>query len=215
MDSTQGTGTGIAPAFAEGLDPNDPGQLAARVTDLEGQVATLTKERDDALEAATSDEALSALTKERDDAIARADAAEKALKAKPKAAAVKDPAPKLRKFKLESRDPAAAPADEQARRDALREQLQGADDVEIVQIDENGKEIAGSQPIHVSGEVWRDHAIGLMLDKPIEFRGSDQVYKLAGFGLLIDGKQAGVQIRHEPVVVHAGQQVKLERDIAF
>jgi hypothetical protein len=101
-------------------------------------------------------------------------------------------------------------------RDDLRKAIADADKVEILFGD--GKRDSGVTPIVVEGDAWVDHALGLMLNVPVTIEGPGpgaQPYQVAGFALLLDGKQVAWSSRPEPLLVGAGQKYQLSNDIFF
>lgn len=197
------TTPGIDPDFAAGMEPDETAALKAEVATLHDKLAGWEQQRDGLLE-----DTAKAL-KARDAAEARADKAEAALKAKPKTVTAKPAEKKPRTF---------AVVGTALDRDALKAALADAEDVEIAFVDADGREVAGSQPVTVSGEVWKDHAIGLMQSEPVEIHGpatGSPGFEIAGYALLIDGKTIATTTRSEPLRVFGGQTVKLVDDIAF
>lgn len=141
----------------------------------------------------------------------RADDAEAKLKAKPKKATSRAAEPKARKFKPIGDKDALD-------RDALRAGLAAAEHVEIALIDDKQREIPGSRPFEISGDVWKDHgADGLMLNEPVEILGptDSASYSVAGYALLIDGKHVATQMRSDPFNVAPGSKHKIADDIIF
>lgn len=101
-------------------------------------------------------------------------------------------------------------------REALKAAIADADDVEIA-FSDGRKEVAGVPPVGVTGEAWKDHALGLMLTEAVEIHGpatGQTAFVIEGYALMLDGKQAAFTPR-APLNVSAGGTVKLENDIYF
>ncbi|SFR86581.1 hypothetical protein SAMN05192580_1358 [Sphingomonas jatrophae] len=176
-------------AFDAGADGSS--QTAANVAALQQQVADLMAERDAA--------------------IARAEKAEAGGK-KAKAKVAELPAEK------KPRTLKAIDDDKALDRDALKAAIAGAETVEIAFVGKGDREVAGSQPQAIEGEVWKDHPRGLMLDQPVTLHGPAQggaAYQVAGYALIVDGKPVARTMRSEPLMIAPGQTVKLENDIHF
>lgn len=110
----------------------------------------------------------------------------------------------------------AGPLDEPLSREALRDRLANADDVEIV-FSDGARELLDVASIDIAGPVWRESSLGLLLDKPVDVKAphDNPPVTIAGVALFIDGKQAAYQRRSDPLTVPAGQCVRLENDIIF
>lgn len=179
-----------------GPDEESAAAMAERLTTAETQLANLT----DALaEAQGGKDGLEArvaeLTKELE-----------AAKAKAGRASTKAPSEKLR---------ALGPIKEPLERDALREAIAGAGEVEIA-FSDGKREVRGLPPRVVSGPVWKDHALGLMLNIPLELTGPTEGNgaTIAGYALLLDGKQIAFTPR-DPLRLAPAKHYKLEQDIFF
>lgn len=189
--------------FKAGLDKDGPIVLAQRVAALETSVQDLTQERNDlqtALDATEADRAA---------ALKRADAAEKAGKAA--AAKVTRAAAPAKPRKI------GALADGRAvEGEDLQKAIADADEVEIAFTD-GTREIAGLDPIAVEGDCWRKGPRGLVLDKPVAIEGPAGVtsVSIAGYALILDGKQVAYCERGMPLQLAARQRVTLENDIIF
>jgi hypothetical protein len=162
---------------------------AKRITDLEDQVA--------------------ALTKERDEHAARADKAERAATAA-RAKVTAGPAEK-RPRKL---GPIAE--DKTLDRDELKAAIADADKVEVA-FSDGEREVAGSSPVHVEGDAWRSHSLGLMLDQPVRLTAphNGAGWTVRGYALLLDGKQVAWAERSTALHIGAGRTLNLEHDIIF
>ncbi|KTT68796.1 DUF7518 family protein [Sphingomonas sanguinis] len=195
--------------FKAGLDKDGPVVLAQRVAELEGQVAALTaaqtgledelvqqRERADAAELA------------RDEATDRAEAAEKEGRAAQG---------KLRQLGKPTKPRAfgVMPANKIMTGDALRDAIAKADAVEIVFSD--GKREVGVPPIAVEGAAWKEHAFGLLLDRPVDIVGPDGIgsTSIAGYALLLDDKQVAWRERSMPLQIAPGQRIQIADDILF
>lgn len=105
--------------------------------------------------------------------------------------------------------------------DALVEALRQADasDKQVAIVVSDGtREVTGIPPIAVTGDVWRSHMLGLMLKEPIKVEGPQMggtSFAVAGFALLIDGKQVAYCRRSDVVQVAPGQTVSFADDIYF
>lgn len=99
----------------------------------------------------------------------------------------------------------------------LRTAIGAAEKIEILCGD--GKRDVGCPAFMVDGEVWADHALGLALTLPLEIQNfsapGSQPYHIAGFALMLDGKQAAWSPRAVPLHVAAGQKYRIENDIFF
>lgn len=195
--------------FQDGLDKDGPIVLAQRVAELEGQVATLT-----AAQTGQEDELMKereradAAELERDEANKRADAAEQDGKAAQG---------QLRKLSkpTKPRTIGVLAADKSLTGEELRKAVDNAEDIEIVFSD--GKREVGVPAISVEGDVWKDHPFGLLLDRPIDIEGPDSVgsTSIAGYALLLDGKQVAWRERSMPLQVAPGQRIQIADDILF
>lgn len=159
--------------------------------------------------------ALSAL-KARGDEIERLAAERDTLKAAadgsanaPKASAAA--APKVRKVGVMKGEVVwPAPAD-------LLEQIRAASTVEVA-FSDGRQEIAAMPALAISGDAWKVTPAGLaltgvevMVYGPARGQG---VYSLAGYGLLLDGKQVLYRPR-DPLAIAPNSQVNLSGDIVF
>jgi hypothetical protein len=107
-------------------------------------------------------------------------------------------------------------ADKRLSREDLKAAIADADKVEIA-FSDGKKEVRGLAPVIVSGEAWKDHAIGLMLAESVDLygpAGGGGSYSVEGYALLLDGKQVAFTAR-DPLTVGAGKHVRLTDDIAF
>lgn len=98
----------------------------------------------------------------------------------------------------------------------LQFHIAAADQVEIA-FSDGAKEVPGIAPVAVSGEAWKPHAFGLMLAKPVDIDGPDSgsSVSIAGYALLLDGKQVAWRARDVPLQVAPGQRVSIVDDIIF
>lgn len=231
----------LAEEFKTGLSPDDVPALAARIAGLEKAAAeaetewgkqreSLLADTSAALEArdaaeqraaaaaTTSSDAdhpaivelqasVETLTEQLATANARADKAEAATKkAQAKVTSGEVPA-RLRKLK----DGAFA-----GDRDALKEAIAAGEKVEIA-FSDGRHEVPGVAPLTVEGEVWRDHQRGLMLRDPVTVTGPSlgTSTTIAGYALMIDGKQVAYTERSDPLTIAPGQRISLADDIYF
>lgn len=228
----------LAEEFKTGLSPDDVPQLAARIAaleadrdaalDLAGKDGTtdeyLTAEleklgyhRDGGpIDATPAQKAIFALTGvsadrdvlrvERDAAIERAEKAERSRdRAKAKVTAGEAPA---RPRKL------GAMADKV---EDLRAAIAAAEKVEVV-LSDGTSEIVGVAPIVVEGEAWRATPNGTMLTEAVTIHGPGQgqpAYRIAGYALVLDGKQVAYRERPDAITVVPGHTYKIENDIIF
>jgi RyR domain. len=140
----------------------------------------------------------------------------KDLQAKLDAANAKAKAAKVAAGEKASGKPRKLAIIDQIDRDELRAKIAAADKVEILFGD--GARDSGVTPIVVEGDAWADHALGLMLREPVTIEGPGpgaQPYHVAGFALLLDGKQVAWSARPERLLVGAGQKYQLSNDIFF
>lgn len=205
--------------FKSGLDPAGAAAMAERMTGAEARVAALEAELAAAQasqEVPGSEPQVKLLQGQLDDATARAETAEAALtKAQDRFAA------KLKR--VASGEPSAKPrplapmAEGKAlERDALRAAIEDAGKAEIV-FSDGKREIAGLPPVIVSGDVWKDHPLGLMLTEPVDLHGpaiGRGGYAIEGYALVLDGKPVAFTTR-DPLTVSGGQHVRLADDIYF
>lgn len=203
--------------FQAGLEKDGPIVLAGRIAALEAANATLIEE------AATRGEALAAETvradraeADRDDALALVAKAEQAAEAAAageraaRAAVTRIAAPvKPRRLGMLAEDKALTGA-------ALRAAIAGAEAVEIA-FSDGRLELAGIDPVRVSGAAWREHGFGLLLAMPVELVGPGGGAGVAidGYALLLDGRQVAYARRSVPLPLFAGQRVNIEGDIIF
>ncbi|HJO64972.1 MAG TPA: hypothetical protein QF469_06485, partial [Sphingomonas sanguinis] len=199
--------------FAQTYDPADAtmasnhGNEDALLVDLNNQVAALKaaqtglkdelvqqRERADAAELA------------RDEATGRAEAAEKEGRAAQGQLRQLGKPTKPRTF-------GAMPDNKILTGDALRKAIADAEDVEIVFSD--GKREVGVPPIAVEGAAWKEHAFGLLLDRPVDIVGPDGIgsTSIAGYALLLDGKQVAWRERSMPLQIAPGQRIQIADDI--
>lgn len=187
----------LAEQFKEGLDKDSAIALQLQVDDLENQVETLTVERDEAK--------------------SKVAAAEKSAKAAKASIARADKSPKPRKIGPMGDDNADSLAGEKLQA-AIDEAHANGEPLEIV-FSDGKQEITGIPPVIVTGNVWRDHPRGMMLTQAVPVRGPTEPtgvpYAVAGYGLLIDGKQVAYTPRSEPIHVAPGQDIELRDDIWF
>jgi hypothetical protein len=100
-------------------------------------------------------------------------------------------------------------------REELQFRLAGEELIEIV-LSDGAREVAGIDPIVVSGDVWREHPLGLLLREPVTIEGPAPAgATIAGYGLLIGGKVVAYTERSEPLKVTPGQKMSLADDIYF
>lgn len=195
--------------FKAGLEKDGPIVLAQRVAALEeerdqasGAVTAIEAERD------AASERIVALEAERDAALARADAAE---------AAGRKAIAKVKKVDAPSSPRKLGPLPEGKRLadDDLVAAIGGADRVEIA-FSDGKRELAGMAPIGVSGEAWKRHAFGVMLGEPVHLEGPQEAStRIAGYALLLDGKQVAWCQRSSPLPIAPGQRVTIVDDILF
>lgn len=196
--------------FKAGLEKDGPMVLAERIAALEEENGRLIKELDQSeKDGAGTDDQIRALTEERDAAIKRADAAE-AVGKKATAEVKKLTTPAKPRRIGEMGDGKSLGGD------ALRAAIADAETIEIV-FSDGAREVAGLAPIGVSGEAWTRHAFGLMLNQPIEIEGPDGAasVSIAGYALLIDGKQVAWRARDVRLQVAPRQRVTISDDIIF
>lgn len=103
--------------------------------------------------------------------------------------------------------------------EALLEQIGEAETVEVV-FSDGAREIDGIPALEVTGDCWKKTQAGLALngvDVIVHGPGHAQpAYKLAGYGLLLDGKQVAYHARADgELTIGANQQVSLSGDIVF
>lgn len=210
--------------FKDGLEPTAATALQLRIDELMAENKKLDDELGcDEQEKIDLEEEAQKLQKDLDAANARVEAlqadldaanakAAKAVTATKAKVTRGDTTPKPRKF---------GPVDDGLSGDALVEALQQADAddkrVEIVVAD-GTREVTGIPPIVVTGDVWRPHMLGLMLKEPVKVDGAQPggtSFVVAGFALLIDGKQVAYCRRSNVVQVAPGQTVSFADDIYF
>lgn len=161
--------------------------LQKRIETLEAQVAKLTSERDDAKKAANT-------------ARKAASAAKRQLPATPRKVGP-----------LKDGNPTTA---------ELREMLADADDVELV-FSDGRSELKGIEPRTIAGDAWIDSLNGLKLngvDLTVYGPGvgsTGGAHSLAGYGLLIDGKQVAWAERPAALTIGAGSTFNLSDDVIF
>ncbi len=146
---------------------------------------------------------------ERDAAIERADKAEAGEK-KAKAEIRKASAPaRLRKIAVLDDDKALHGED-------LQKAIADADEV-VIAFSDGQREVAGVSPIEVTGDAWRPHHFGLLLNTPVELVGPNDgpSASIDGYALLLDGKQVAYCQRPQPLQLAAGQRINLAGDIIF
>ncbi len=203
--------------FKEGLDKDGPIVLAQRVAALEGENAALIAAQigleDDGLRAIErTDELkqqLETVTAERDAAIERADKAEAGeKKAKAEIRKASTPA-RLRKIAVLDDGKALHGED-------LQKAIADADEV-VIAFSDGQREVAGVSPIEVTGDAWRPHHFGLLLNTPVELLGPNDgpSASIDGYALLLDGKQVAYCQRPQPLQLAAGQRINLAGDIIF
>lgn len=187
--------------FKAGLEPDAMPQLAARIAGLEAQVA------DHAAEKAEWEKQRDSLLVDTAAALAARDKAEAATKRAKAKVTAGDVPERVRKLKADAFD---------GDRDTLKEKLATADKVEIA-FSDGRHEVPGVAPLTVEGEVWRDHQLGLMLRDPVTVTGpsTGTSTTIAGYALLIDGKQVAYTERSDPLNIAPGQKVSLADDIYF
>ncbi len=71
--------------------------------------------------------------------------------------------------------------------------------------------------ITVTGEAWKRHAFGVMLTEPVHLEGPQggASTRIAGYALLLDGKQVAWCERSMPLPIAPGQRVTIADDILF
>ena len=102
--------------------------------------------------------------------------------------------------------------------DDLLALIGGADIVELVF--SNGKrEIAGIDPMLISGDAWGIGIAGLQLRVPELMvhgpAGGKAPYLLAGYGLLLDGELAAYGARGDVLAIAPGARMNLAQDVVF
>lgn len=145
--------------------------------------------------------------------IAKLKSAKDAAQRKAKAAEAAAPG-KLRKIgRMNFPEGAPTPAE-------LRALLAEAETVEVV-LSDGKSEIAGIAPRVISGDAWEVVAGGLKLNVPELLvhgpgLGSPKsAYAVAGYGLVIDGKQVAWAQRGEQITIGAGATFDLKDDVIF
>lgn len=186
----EGEATAFALATIDDLAAKDvAGDTGAREAELEAENVKLKEELDAAKKAKSA-------------AQKRASAAEGQLPAKPR---------KVGRMNFPDGNPSPA---------ELRELLEGADTVEVVLSD--GKNELGLPPRQIEGaEPWQDMPQGLKLNvgellvhgPGVGSRQSS--YVLAGYGLVVDGKQVAWSERPEQLTIGAGATFDLKDDVIF
>ena len=198
--------------FKTGLDKDGPVVLAERVAALEAENKDLMALLNTADQERSGLEAnRDALLIERDEAVKRAEQAE--ASGKKSAAEVKKLTTPAKPRKIGAIDD-----DKAIEGDVLQEAIDAADTVEIV-FSDGVREVAGLAPVAVSGDAWKQNApfTGLKLTTPIEIEGpaGDTSVSIAGYALLLDGKQVAWCARDMPVQVAPRQRVSISDDIIF
>lgn len=200
-------------AFAAG-QPADQIELAKREEEWKVERDSLLTDTSNALQARDAAE------KRATDAEARADKAEAAL-TKAKARVKTGDAPTRPRKLAAMVDDDASRTTVAERREALQKLIADADKVEIA-FSDGKKEIAGLAPIVVEGDVWREHTLGLMLRDPVTVAGpapsaggGGTSVAIAGYALLLDGKQVAYTVRSDALNIAPGQKISLQDDIYF
>jgi hypothetical protein len=112
--------------------------------------------------------------------------------------------------------------DESTKGEELAKMLGEAEEIEIV-FSDGEHEITGIPPIPVTSTDFRPAAVeGLQLAQPGQEellvygppRGTP-AFQLAGYGLVVDGKQVAWKERGEPLVIQPGMTVNLANDVVF
>lgn len=196
--------------FKVGQDKDAPSAMAQRIATLESELAHI----GDALALATKDagelrDQLEVANAERADAEQRASAAEAdEKKATAQVKKLTTPA-KPRKLGRMAEGKSVSGED-------LRDMLDDADEVEIA-FSDGEREVAGLAPVAVSGDAWKAHSFGLLLTKSVDIEGpeKDTSTTIAGYALLIDGKQVAYRERSMPLQVAPQQKVTITDDIMF
>jgi hypothetical protein len=112
--------------------------------------------------------------------------------------------------------------DESTKGDELAKMLGEAEEIEIV-FSDGEHEIVGIPPIPVTSTDFRPAAVeGLQLAQPgveeLLVYGpprQEPAFQLAGYGLVVDGKQVAWKERGEPLVIQPGMTVNLANDVVF
>lgn len=189
------------------------------VTELKAQLETVTKERDEAIELAST------RTKELEDAGLKIDELRGERDTlKRSLTAQKGSATKARAV-VEELKAAAKPRpighidrDTDMRPAYLFELVDDADLVEVV-FSNGRQEVAGLGPLVIEGEAWKMTNAGLKLQVPsLEVHGpaaGKPPYQVTGYALLLDGEQVAWSQRHEQLTIGAGQTYNLADDIIF
>jgi hypothetical protein len=160
------------------------------------------------------DDALEAITAERD----MLTSAAAAVKSAPKATAIK--APSVRKISADVvKDPLEGEqvGDDYVSREAkLLTAIAGAGKVEIA-FSDGKREIAGMDPVEVTGNAWRVTVAGVQLsiDELIADTPAKGVFPLAGYGLFLDGKLAAYRDRGGQLSIAAGSRQNIAPDVVF
>jgi len=84
-------------------------------------------------------------------------------------------------------------------------------------VGDGAREVPGIAPITVTGEAWKRHAFGVMLTEPVHLEGPQggASTRIAGYALLLDGKQVAWCERSMPLPIAPGQRVTIADDILF
>lgn len=209
-------GDGLTVVTLEGPHRADPEDwiirgVAGELYPCKPEIFAATYDLADAPHALPEDveERIATLEHERDEAIKRADAAEAADKKS--TAAVKKLTTPAKPRRLGEMDESKALSGPE-----LVGAIASADTVEIV-FSDGKREVPGLAPIGVSGAAWKPHAFGVMLGKPVELEGPDgnASVSIAGYALLLDGKQVAWRERDMPLQVAPRQRVSITDDILF
>jgi hypothetical protein len=182
------------------------GLTAETARELQAELDAARDQRDS--DVADVEQELAEAKRERDAAIERAEAAE---------AAGKKSAAEVKKLTTPAKPRKLGEVADGKRPDGdLQFHIAAADQVEIA-FSDGRHEVPGIAPVAVSGEAWKPHAFGLMLAKPVDIDGPDggSSVSIAGYALLLDGKQAAWRARDVPLQVAPGQRVSIVDDIIF
>ena len=103
----------------------------------------------------------------------------------------------------------------------LLELIEDADELEIVFVDRELREVPGLPPRKISGAggAWLVRGSTLRLTVPdLQVHGpgpGQPPFRVHGYVLLADGEQVAAHQRHEPLAIAAGQTMQLKDDIGF
>lgn len=100
----------------------------------------------------------------------------------------------------------------------LQQLIFAADRVELA-FSDGKREVAGLAPVAIEGEAWAAQANGLALRVPelmVEGPAPKRPpYKVAGYGLLLDGELVAYRQRYDVLEIPAGARMNLAADVLF